>query len=46
MPIVISRTTGNVSVEQKLPQDQNQKAWEMILKAYIKQHPEVLEDKQ
>ena len=45
MPIAISRNTGTVSVDQKLTPDQNQKAWEMILQSYIKQHPEVLADK-
>lgn len=45
MPIVINRNTGTVTVEQKLPQDQNQKAWETILREYIKKHPDVLSDK-
>ena len=41
--IAISRSTGQVIHMDKLPPEQNQKAWEMILKAHVQLHPELLE---
>lgn len=40
MPIRIDRKTGKVLITQKLTTEQNQKAWETIVKAYVKKHPE------
>lgn len=44
MPIVMNRTSGTVQSSQKLTPQQNQKAWELIVRNYIKNHPEALSD--
>ena len=44
MPIVIDRKTGGITSSQKLLPQQNQKAWEQILRTYVNNHPEVLSD--
>ena len=44
MPIVIERKSGAVQSSQKLTPQQNQKAWELIVRNYIKNHPEALSD--
>lgn len=44
MPIVIDRKSGCLTSSQKLLPQQNQKAWEQILRTYINNHPEVLSD--
>lgn len=45
MPIVIDRNTGDVISSQKLDAQHSQNAWEIILQAYLKKHPEELLDK-
>lgn len=44
MPIVCSRKTGEVKTAG-MTAEQNNKAWEIILREYIKRHPDVLEEK-
>lgn len=44
MPIIIDRKSGTAQSSQKLTQQQNQKAWELIVRNYIKNHPEALSD--
>lgn len=44
MPIVISRATGELVSAPKVTQEQNDAAWEHILKAYLAAHPEVLRE--
>lgn len=43
MPIVINRSTGDVK-SPKLTQEQSQKAWEIIVREYVKKHPEILKE--
>lgn len=45
MPIVCDRKTGAVKSAPTLTPEQNSRAWETILREYIKKHPEVLENK-
>jgi hypothetical protein len=44
MPIVIDRKTGATTASPKMSSQQNQKAWEQILRTYVNNHPEVLSD--
>lgn len=41
MPIVISRTTGEVISGAEIPQEQKDAAWASIVKAYAQKHPEI-----
>lgn len=43
MPIVISRSTSEVSAP-KLTPEQSQKAWEVIVRALAEKHPEILKE--
>lgn len=43
MPIVIDRETGKILNAQKQTPEQNQKAWEIIVKAYVEKHPQLLQ---
>ena len=43
MPIVITRSTGEVSTN-KLTPDQRQKAWETIVRALAEKYPEILKE--
>lgn len=42
MPIKIDRNTGKILSAPQLTSEQNQKAWEAIVKAYVEKHPEKL----
>ena len=44
MPIVMNRRTEEIASSQKPSTQQNQKAWEVILRTYVKNHPEALSD--
>lgn len=44
MPIVLDRKTGEVLSSQKFTPQQNRKAWEIIIREYVKKHPEALLD--
>ena len=44
MPIVISRTTGEVLRAAPMTQEQTDLAWEFILRAYLEKHPEILQN--
>lgn len=43
MPIKIDRNTEKILSAPQLTPEQNQKAWEIIVKAYVKKHPELLQ---
>ena len=43
MPIVITRSTGEVSTT-KLTPEQSQKAWDVIVRALAEKHPEILKE--
>lgn len=45
MPIIIDRKSGCLTSSQKLLPQQNQLAWELIIRNYIQTHPESLSDK-
>ena len=40
-PIVIDRHTGKLISVPEIVQEQRDTAWEMILKAHVKKHPEI-----
>lgn len=42
MPIVVSRHTGEILSMPEFTQEQSDMAWEMIFRAYLRKHPEVL----
>ena len=42
MPIKIDRNTGEVMLVPELTPEQNQEALEIILRTYLKKHPEKL----
>ena len=44
MPIRIDRKTGKALTTQKLTPEQNQKAWEIMVRAYVEKYPEKLMD--
>lgn len=46
MPIVIDRNTGEVLSSQKLTPEQSDAAWEAIVRAYLKKHPDVLKERE
>lgn len=43
MPIVISRQTGEILSKPEYTQEQYDRAWEQLVKAFAAKHPEVLE---
>lgn len=45
MPIVIDRSSGEVRSFRTMTAEERQKAIEIIARAYIKNHPEVLSGK-
>lgn len=45
-PIIINRATGAVKSAPKLTQAQSDKLWEMIVREYARQHPEIFDRKE
>ena len=43
MPIAVSRRNGKVISAPEITQEQRDKLWEVVVKAYIQRHPEVLQ---
>lgn len=43
MPIRIDRKTGNLLTTQKLTPEQRQRVWEIIVRAYVEKHLELLQ---
>lgn len=41
MPIIADRKTGEIISAPKLTQEQRQRAWEIIVRAYVEKHPEL-----
>mgnify|MGYP006336705767 FL=1 len=46
MPIVISRTTGEIISAPELTQEQKDAAWAAIVRAYAQKHPEIFQTEQ
>jgi len=43
MPITVSRRSGKVISTPEITQEQRDKLWEAVVKAYIQRHPEMLQ---
>lgn len=43
MPIVVSRHTGEILSKPEYTQEQYDRAWEQVIKAFAAKHPEVLD---
>lgn len=43
VPIIVSRRSGNVVSKPEITQEQRDKLWEGVVKAYIQRHPEMLQ---
>lgn len=42
MPIVVSRATGEIIIKPELTQADRDRAWEAVVRAFAKRHPELL----
>lgn len=42
MPIVVSRATGEIISKPELTQADRDRAWEAVVRAFAKRHPELL----
>ena len=42
MPIVVSRETGKIISKPELTQADRDRAWEAVVRAFAKRHPELL----
>ena len=42
MPIVVSRATGEIVSKPELTQADRDRAWEAVVRAFAKRHPELL----
>lgn len=42
MPIVVSRATGEIIRKPELTQADRDRAWEAVVRAFAKRHPELL----
>ncbi|MDD5882592.1 MAG: hypothetical protein PUD70_00700 [Firmicutes bacterium] len=42
MPIVVSRKTGEIISKPELTQADRDRAWEAVVRAFAKRHPELL----
>lgn len=42
MPIVVSRATGEIISQPELTQADRDRAWEAVVRAFAKRHPELL----
>ena len=42
MPIVVSRATGEIINKPELTQADRDRAWEAVVRAFAKRHPELL----
>ena len=42
MPIVVSRETGEIISQPELTQADRDRAWEAVVRAFAKRHPELL----
>lgn len=42
MPIVVSRATGEIISQPELTQADRDRAWETVVRAFAKRHPELL----
>ena len=43
MPIVISRKTGEVISAPVLTPEQREAAWEAVIRAHVRKHPEIFQ---
>ena len=43
MPIVINRSTGKVVSAPALTPEQREAAWEAIIRAHVRRHPEIFQ---
>ena len=44
MPIVIDRHTGEIISKPEITQEQKDTAWEVIIRNYVRRHPEIFKE--